>query len=99
MHKDRAMQTGFNLISELFYYCPKSIALILISLIFCCRIMCLPSQIAEQCGAVRTIAEGVGGELLVGTTRNALLRGSFVDGFRPIIQVSSADCKPSLRAA
>ncbi|XP_077180497.1 echinoderm microtubule-associated protein-like 3 isoform X2 [Paroedura picta] len=43
-------------------------------------------EIPEQFGAVRTIAEGDGGELLVGTTRNALLRGSFMDGFRPIIQ-------------
>ncbi|XP_015278194.1 PREDICTED: echinoderm microtubule-associated protein-like 3 [Gekko japonicus] len=43
-------------------------------------------EIPEQFGAVRTIAEGDGGELLVGTTRNALLRGSFTDGFRPIIQ-------------
>ncbi|KAL8184246.1 UNVERIFIED_CONTAM: Echinoderm microtubule-associated protein-like 3 [Gekko kuhli] len=43
-------------------------------------------EIPEQFGAVRTIAEGDGGELLVGTTRNALLRGSFADGFRPIIQ-------------
>ncbi|XP_061461652.1 echinoderm microtubule-associated protein-like 3 isoform X2 [Rhineura floridana] len=43
-------------------------------------------EIPEQFGAVRTIAEGDGGELLVGTTRNALLRGSLADGFRPIIQ-------------
>nr|XP_056709443.1 echinoderm microtubule-associated protein-like 3 [Euleptes europaea] len=45
-------------------------------------------EIPEQFGAVRTIAEGDGGELLVGTTRNALLRGSFAEGFRPIIQAS-----------
>ncbi|CAI5798178.1 echinoderm microtubule-associated protein-like 3 [Podarcis lilfordi] len=43
-------------------------------------------EIPEQFGAVRTIAEGDGGELLVGTTRNALLRGSLAEGFRPIIQ-------------
>ncbi|XP_048368488.1 echinoderm microtubule-associated protein-like 3 isoform X1 [Sphaerodactylus townsendi] len=47
-------------------------------------------EIPEQFGAVRTIAEGDGGELLVGTTRNALLRGSFAEGFRPIIQGASA---------
>ncbi|XP_072840334.2 echinoderm microtubule-associated protein-like 3 isoform X1 [Pogona vitticeps] len=44
------------------------------------------AEIPEQFGAVRTIAEGDGGELLVGTTRNALLRGSLAGGFRPIIQ-------------
>ncbi|XP_039219042.1 echinoderm microtubule-associated protein-like 3 isoform X1 [Crotalus tigris] len=43
-------------------------------------------EIPEQFGAVRTIAEGESGELLVGTTRNALLRGSLAEGFKPIIQ-------------
>ncbi|XP_062821536.1 echinoderm microtubule-associated protein-like 3 isoform X1 [Anolis carolinensis] len=43
-------------------------------------------EIPEQFGAVRTIAEGDNGELLVGTTRNALLLGSLEDGFGPIIQ-------------
>uniref|UniRef100_A0A8C8RS51 EMAP like 3 n=1 Tax=Pelusios castaneus TaxID=367368 RepID=A0A8C8RS51_9SAUR len=43
-------------------------------------------EIPEQFGAVRTIAEGHGDELLVGTTRNALLRGSLAAGFTPIIQ-------------
>ncbi|XP_025030601.1 echinoderm microtubule-associated protein-like 3 isoform X1 [Python bivittatus] len=43
-------------------------------------------EIPEQFGAVRTIAEGESGELLIGTTRNALLRGSLAEGFRPIIQ-------------
>ncbi|XP_042296167.1 echinoderm microtubule-associated protein-like 3 isoform X2 [Sceloporus undulatus] len=43
-------------------------------------------EIPEQFGAVRTIAEGNHGELLVGTTRNALLLGSLADGFQPIIQ-------------
>ncbi|XP_074860895.1 echinoderm microtubule-associated protein-like 3 isoform X1 [Carettochelys insculpta] len=43
-------------------------------------------EIPEQFGAVRTIAEGPGDELLVGTTRNALLRGSLAAGFTPIIQ-------------
>ncbi|KAJ6657022.1 hypothetical protein lerEdw1_003023 [Lerista edwardsae] len=43
-------------------------------------------EILEQYGAVRTIAESKCGELLVGTTRNALLRGSFAGGFHPIIQ-------------
>ncbi|XP_058015918.1 echinoderm microtubule-associated protein-like 3 isoform X4 [Ahaetulla prasina] len=43
-------------------------------------------EIPEQFGAVRTIADGESGELLVGTTRNALLRGSLAEGFKPIIQ-------------
>ncbi|KAL7978173.1 hypothetical protein Chor_005160 [Crotalus horridus] len=47
-------------------------------------------EIPEQFGAVRTIAEGESGELLVGTTRNALLRGSLAEGFKPIIQGHSS---------
>ncbi|KAJ1108721.1 hypothetical protein NDU88_006091 [Pleurodeles waltl] len=43
-------------------------------------------EIPERFGAVRAIAEGTGAELLVGTTRNTLLRGSFAEGFTPIIQ-------------
>uniref|UniRef100_A0A452H305 Uncharacterized protein n=1 Tax=Gopherus agassizii TaxID=38772 RepID=A0A452H305_9SAUR len=43
-------------------------------------------EIPEQFGAVRTIVEGPRDELLVGTTRNALLRGSLAAGFTPIIQ-------------
>lgn len=44
-------------------------------------------QLPERFGAVRTIAEGAGGELLVGTTRNAVLRGGLAQGFVPIVQV------------
>ncbi|XP_067170929.1 echinoderm microtubule-associated protein-like 3 isoform X2 [Apteryx mantelli] len=44
------------------------------------------AEIPERFGAVRTIAEGAGDELLVGTTRNALLRGSLAAGFAPIVQ-------------
>ncbi|XP_029470729.1 echinoderm microtubule-associated protein-like 3 isoform X2 [Rhinatrema bivittatum] len=44
------------------------------------------TEIPEQYGPVRTIAEGNGNELLIGTTRNAVLRGSFSEGFTPIIQ-------------
>ena len=36
---------------------------------------------------MRTIAEGAGDELLVGTTRNALLRGTLGGGFSAIVQV------------
>ncbi|MGH0160721.1 UNVERIFIED_CONTAM: hypothetical protein FKN15_039519 [Acipenser sinensis] len=43
-------------------------------------------EIPEQFGAVRTIAEVKGEELLIGTTRNAILKGSFSDGFVPIVQ-------------
>ncbi|KAM8938631.1 echinoderm microtubule-associated protein-like 3 [Pelodytes ibericus] len=43
-------------------------------------------EIPEHFGAVRSIAEGLGGELLVGTTKNALLKGSMETGFTPIIQ-------------
>ncbi|XP_064207782.1 echinoderm microtubule-associated protein-like 3 isoform X1 [Anguilla rostrata] len=43
-------------------------------------------EIPEQFGAVRTIADVDGEELLVGTTRNAILRGTFSDGFVAIVQ-------------
>lgn len=36
---------------------------------------------------MRAIAEGLGSELLVGTTKNALLRGDLTQGFSPVIQV------------
>ncbi|XP_010792724.1 echinoderm microtubule-associated protein-like 3 [Notothenia coriiceps] len=44
-------------------------------------------EIPENYGAVRTIADVDGEELLVGTTRNAILRGTFSDGFVAIVQV------------
>uniref|UniRef100_A0A4W4GV71 HELP domain-containing protein n=1 Tax=Electrophorus electricus TaxID=8005 RepID=A0A4W4GV71_ELEEL len=43
-------------------------------------------EIPEKFGAVRTIANVDGEELLVGTTRNAILRGTFSDGFVAIVQ-------------
>ncbi|XP_053359579.1 echinoderm microtubule-associated protein-like 3 isoform X2 [Clarias gariepinus] len=43
-------------------------------------------EIPEKFGAVRTIADVDGEELLVGTTRNAILRGTFSDGFMAIVQ-------------
>uniref|UniRef100_A0A4W6EC73 EMAP like 3 n=1 Tax=Lates calcarifer TaxID=8187 RepID=A0A4W6EC73_LATCA len=43
-------------------------------------------EIPEKFGAVRTIADVDGEELLVGTTRNAVLRGTFSDGFVAIVQ-------------
>ncbi|KQK84121.1 echinoderm microtubule associated protein like 3 [Amazona aestiva] len=45
------------------------------------------SKLPERFGAVRTIVEGPGDELLVGTTRNALLRGTLDAGFTPIVQL------------
>ncbi|KAM6949384.1 echinoderm microtubule-associated protein-like 3 [Aplochiton taeniatus] len=43
-------------------------------------------EIPENFGAVRTLADVDGEELLVGTTRNAILRGTFADGFVAIVQ-------------
>ncbi|XP_061619079.1 echinoderm microtubule-associated protein-like 3 isoform X2 [Phyllopteryx taeniolatus] len=43
-------------------------------------------EILEKFGAVRTVVHMDGEELLVGTTRNAILRGSFSNGFVPIVQ-------------
>ncbi|KAM6160653.1 echinoderm microtubule-associated protein-like 3 isoform 1-T1 [Erethizon dorsatum] len=44
------------------------------------------AEIPEHFGAVRAIAEGPGSELLVGTTKNALLRGDLAQGFSAVIQ-------------
>ncbi|KAF7207349.1 transcript variant X2 [Nothobranchius furzeri] len=43
-------------------------------------------EIPERLGTVRTIAVVDEGEFLVGTTRNAILRGTFSDGFVAIVQ-------------
>uniref|UniRef100_A0A8C8H194 EMAP like 3 n=1 Tax=Oncorhynchus tshawytscha TaxID=74940 RepID=A0A8C8H194_ONCTS len=43
-------------------------------------------EIPEKFGAVRCITDVNGEELLVGTTRNAILRGTFSDGFVAIVQ-------------
>uniref|UniRef100_A0A4W5MRK2 EMAP like 3 n=1 Tax=Hucho hucho TaxID=62062 RepID=A0A4W5MRK2_9TELE len=43
-------------------------------------------EIPEKFGAVRCIADVDGEEVLVGTTRNAILRGTFSDGFVAIVQ-------------
>ncbi|GCB85247.1 hypothetical protein scyTo_0025927, partial [Scyliorhinus torazame] len=44
------------------------------------------TEIPEQFGAVRSIVEGRADDLLIGTTRNAILRGSFTEPFTPIVQ-------------
>ncbi|KAF6732016.1 Echinoderm microtubule-associated protein-like 4 [Oryzias melastigma] len=43
-------------------------------------------EVPEQYGSIRVIAEGKGEELLVGTSRNFLLRGTFNDGFQVEVQ-------------
>ncbi|KAM9406819.1 echinoderm microtubule-associated protein-like 3 isoform 2-T2 [Salvelinus alpinus] len=43
-------------------------------------------EIPEKFGAVRCITDVNGEEVLVGTTRNAILRGTFSDGFVAIVQ-------------
>ncbi|XP_077357414.1 echinoderm microtubule-associated protein-like 3 isoform X2 [Festucalex cinctus] len=43
-------------------------------------------EIPENFGAVRTVADIDGEELLVGTTRNGILRGTFSSGFVAIVQ-------------
>ncbi|XP_077401124.1 echinoderm microtubule-associated protein-like 3 isoform X2 [Vanacampus margaritifer] len=43
-------------------------------------------EIPENFGAVRTVADIDGEELLVGTTRNAILRGTLSSGFVAIVQ-------------
>lgn len=42
-------------------------------------------QIAEHLGGVRTVSEGRGSQLLVGTTRNCVLVGSLDVGFSPAV--------------
>ncbi|XP_042202128.1 echinoderm microtubule-associated protein-like 2 isoform X2 [Callorhinchus milii] len=44
------------------------------------------SEVPEAFGPVRTIAEGKGAELFVGTTRNCILQGSLANGYNPIVQ-------------
>ncbi|XP_078391038.1 echinoderm microtubule-associated protein-like 3 isoform X1 [Cetorhinus maximus] len=44
------------------------------------------TEIPERFGAVRTIVEGRADDLLIGTTRNAILRGRFTEPFTPIVQ-------------
>lgn len=47
-----------------------------------------PLQVPEAFGPVRTIAEGRGDTLFVGTTRNSVLLGSLAAGFTLLVQVS-----------
>lgn len=47
-------------------------------------------QIPEQFGPIRTVAEGKGNVILIGTTRNFVLQGTLSGDFTPITQVLSA---------
>lgn len=49
-----------------------------------------PTQVPEDFGPVRTIAEGRGDTLYVGTTRNSILLGSVHTGFSLLVQVSDS---------
>lgn len=42
-------------------------------------------QIAEHLGGIRTVSEGRGSQLIVGTTRNCILVGSLNLGFSPVV--------------
>ncbi|MEQ2183249.1 Echinoderm microtubule-associated protein-like 4, partial [Goodea atripinnis] len=43
--------------------------------------------VPDQYGHIRALSEGRGEELLVGTSRNFILRGTFNDGFQVEAQV------------
>ncbi len=44
-------------------------------------------QVPDQYGTIRAVAEGKGEQILVGTSRNFILRGTFNDGFQVEVQV------------
>lgn len=48
----------------------------------------LRAQIPEQFGPIRTVAEGKGDVVLIGTTRNFVLQGTLSGDFFPITQVN-----------
>lgn len=45
-------------------------------------------QVPDQYGTIRAVAEGKGEQFLVGTSRNFILRGTFIDGFQVEVQVN-----------
>lgn len=45
-------------------------------------------QVPDQYGSIRAVAEGKGSQFLVGTSKNMILRGTFIDGFQVEVQVS-----------
>lgn len=52
------------------------------------------TQIPEQFGPIRTVAEGKGDVILIGTTRNFVLQGTLSGDFAPITQVRSGPAGP-----
>lgn len=48
-----------------------------------------PPQVPELFGPIRTIAEGRGETVLIGTTKNFVLQGSLYGEFMPITQVNA----------
>lgn len=46
-------------------------------------------QVGEAFGPVRALAEGKSGELFIGTTKNAIIKGAFPDTLTPIVQVGT----------
>lgn len=44
-------------------------------------------QVAETYGPVRTLSQGKGGLVLIGTTKNRILQGSLDLEFSPVMQV------------
>ena len=51
-------------------------------------------QIPEQFGPIRTVAEGKGDVILIGTTRNFVLQGTLSGDFTPITQVRASSVSP-----
>ena len=49
--------------------------------------LALSMQIPEQFGPIRTVAEGKGDVILIGTTRNFVLQGTLCGDFAAITQV------------
>ena len=54
------------------------------------------TQVPEDFGPVRTVAEGRGDTLYVGTTRNSILQGSVHTGFSLLVQVSISSARALL---
>ncbi|XP_043916203.1 echinoderm microtubule-associated protein-like 4 isoform X2 [Protopterus annectens] len=44
------------------------------------------TEVPEQYGTIRAVSEGKGDQFLVGTSRNFILRGTFIDGFQVEVQ-------------
>ena len=58
------------------------------------------AQLPEHLGSIRTISEGAGSQLLVGTTRNSILTGNLELSFQEVMvghmeEVTSLAARPS----